>query len=228
MNDVQLFKFENQEVRTMLIENEPYFVGKDVAEILGYKKPLNAIAMHVDEDDSLKQGLTDSIGRLQETIFINESGLYSLVLSSKLPTAKKFKRWVTKEVLPAIRKTGSYSKIDISNLSPELQLAKYLTDSVIKQELELTKLNKKVDDLSLLVHSKEPKSVAKKTYSYNYQTEYRKKWSEVIISEMYKKGLTTGDIARELGYSTTYIYEIIRGNRKAQKLVKDITNFVMK
>lgn len=75
------------------IDDEPYFVGKDVAEILGYAKPLNAIATHVDEDDSLKQGLTDSMGRTQATILINESGLYSLILSSKLPNAKKFKRW---------------------------------------------------------------------------------------------------------------------------------------
>lgn len=87
---------------------EPWFVGKDVADKLGYAKPLNAIATHVDEDDSLKQGLTDSLGRMQETILINESGLYSLILSSKLPSAKKFKRWVTSEVLPTIRKTGGY------------------------------------------------------------------------------------------------------------------------
>ena len=84
---------------TVEINNEPWFVGKDVAEVLGYVKPLNALAAHIDEDDSLKQGLTDSIGRIQETILINESGLYSLILSSKLPNAKKFKRWVTSELL---------------------------------------------------------------------------------------------------------------------------------
>ena len=84
------------------------FVGKDVAEVLGYSKPLNAIAMHVDKDDSLKWGLTDSLGRTQQTIFINESGLYSLILSSKLPKAREFKHWVTSEVLPQIRKTGGY------------------------------------------------------------------------------------------------------------------------
>jgi prophage antirepressor-like protein len=84
------------------------FVGKDVATALGYSKPLNAIAMHVDEDDSLKWGLIDSKGRKQQAIFINESGLYSLILSSKLPQAKAFKRWVTVEVLPQIRKTGGY------------------------------------------------------------------------------------------------------------------------
>ena len=84
------------------------FVGKDVAKALGYSKPLNAVAMHVDEDDSLKWGLIDSKGRTQQAIFINESGLYSLILSSKLPNARAFKRWVTSEVLPQIRMTGGY------------------------------------------------------------------------------------------------------------------------
>lgn len=80
----------------MEIDGEPWLVGKDVATILGYAKLLNAIAAHIDEDDSLKRGLIDTIGRTQETILINESGLYSLVLSSKLPGAKKFKRWASK------------------------------------------------------------------------------------------------------------------------------------
>jgi len=84
------------EIRTMTNEKgETYFVGKDVATALGYSKPLNAITMHVDEDDSLKWGLIDSKGRKQQAIFINESGLYALILSSKLPQAKAFKRWVT-------------------------------------------------------------------------------------------------------------------------------------
>ena len=88
------------------------FLGKDVAKALGYSKPLNAISMHVDEDDSLKWGLMDSMGRKQQAIFINESGLYSLILSSKLPQAKAFKRWVTSEVLPQIRMTGGYLPAD--------------------------------------------------------------------------------------------------------------------
>ena len=109
MNELQIFKNDEfGSIRTLEIKNEPWFVGKDIAKVLGYSKPLNAIATHVDKDDSLKQGLTDSLGRSQETIIINESGLYSLILSSKLPTAKKFKRWVTSEVLPAIRKHGAY------------------------------------------------------------------------------------------------------------------------
>lgn len=104
--------FTNEElgnVRALEIDGEPYFVGKDVAEILGYSNPRKAIGDHVDDEDKT-DGVTirDSIGREQKPIIINESGLYSLILSSKLPKAKEFKRWVTAEVLPAIRKTGGY------------------------------------------------------------------------------------------------------------------------
>lgn len=136
MNELQVFK--NDEfgaVRTLAIDGEPYFVGKEVAAILGYAKPLNAIATHIDEDDSLKRGLIDSMGRAQETILINESGLYSLILSSKLPTAKKFKRWVTHEVLPSIRKHGMYAVDDLI-ADPDLAI-KALT--ALKEEREKTK-----------------------------------------------------------------------------------------
>lgn len=111
MNELQIFNSEEfGDIRTATIENEPWFVGKDVATALGYAKPLNALSAHVEKDDSLKQGITDSLGREQETIFINESGLYALIFGSKLESAKRFKHWVTSEVLPAIRKTGAYQK----------------------------------------------------------------------------------------------------------------------
>lgn len=139
-NEIQIF--ENSEfgsIRTVEIENEPYFVGKDVAEVLGYAKPLNALANHIDEDDSLKQGLTDNLGRTQETILINESGLYSLILSSKLPNAKKFKRWVTSEVLPSIRKHGAYmtsETIEQAILNPDvlIKIATALKDEQTKNK----------------------------------------------------------------------------------------------
>ena len=111
-NMIEIFKNEEfGEIRTLTINNEPYFVGKDVASILGYSNPRKALIDHVDEEDKIQNdGVTirDSIGRLQKPTIINESGLYSLILSSKLPTAKKFKRWVTSEVLPSIRKHGAY------------------------------------------------------------------------------------------------------------------------
>ena len=111
MNEVKIF--ENAEfgsVRAMEIEGEPYFVGRDVATVLGYAKPENAIATHVDEDDkttTLIQGTGSNYK--SNAVIINESGLYSLILSSKLPKAKEFKHWVTSEILPSIRKTGGYS-----------------------------------------------------------------------------------------------------------------------
>lgn len=112
MNDLQIFK--NKEfgnIRIIEKDGEPWFVGKDIAEALGYQNTRKAIGDHVDDDDK-KDGVTirDAMGRDQSAVTINESGLYSLVLSSKLPSAKQFKRWVTSEVLPTIRKTGSYAK----------------------------------------------------------------------------------------------------------------------
>jgi prophage antirepressor-like protein len=109
MNGLQTFANEEfGAVRSLMIEDMPWFVGRDVATALGYAKPQNAIKSHVDADDALNQGIIDSMGRSQPTMLINESGLYSLILSSKLPAAKRFKRWVTSEVLPSIRRTGGY------------------------------------------------------------------------------------------------------------------------
>lgn len=113
MSEVQLFNFENHEVRSLLLNNEPWFVGKDVASVLGYADTNKAIAMHVDNEDKLNDKTALSLGQRGGWL-INESGLYSLVLSSKLPSAKKFKRWVTSEVLPALRKTGQYQAKELS------------------------------------------------------------------------------------------------------------------
>lgn len=136
--EIQIFKNEEfGQVRALEINGEPYFVGKDVAEVLGYVKPQNAIATHVDEDDTLKQGIIDNLGRTQQTTVINESGLYSLILSSKLPQAKKFKRWVTSEVLPQIRKTGSYQ---IPKMSKELEAILMIDGKQQKMDERITKL----------------------------------------------------------------------------------------
>lgn len=108
MNDLKIYENkEFGEIRTVVKDGEPWFVGKDVAEILGYSNPRKAVIDHVDEEDKM-DGVTirDSIGRKQIPVLINESGLYSLILSSKQPNAKKFKKWVTSEVLPSIRKNG--------------------------------------------------------------------------------------------------------------------------
>lgn len=126
MNEVQLFNFESHEVRSLLLNNEPWFVGKDVAEALGYSKARNAIATHIDSEDKKDAPIQGTLGGVQEMTIINESGLYSLVLSSKLPSAKKFKRWVTSEVLPALRKTGQYQ---VKELSGSELMAKALIEA---------------------------------------------------------------------------------------------------
>ena len=111
MEKVQVFKNEEFEVRTVEVDGEPWFIGKDVANVLGYSNSRKALADHVDDED---KGVTkcDTLGGVQEVTIINESGLYSLVLGSKLPSAKRFKRWITSEVLPAIRQNGVYMTDD--------------------------------------------------------------------------------------------------------------------
>lgn len=114
MNELKTFKNDEfGEVRALVINDDPWFVGKDVANILGYSNPSKAVINHVDDED--KKTLSSQNGNLENVpnrglLIINESGLYSLILSSKLPAAKKFKRWVTSDVLPSIRKTGSYQR----------------------------------------------------------------------------------------------------------------------
>ena len=190
--EIQIFKNEEfGQVRTMLINNEPWFVGKDVANILGYVKPLNAIATHVDEEDSLKQGLIDSAGRTQQTIVINESGLYSLILSSKLPNAKKFKRWVTREVLPSIRKTGSYS-------------SKKKVDPAIKEkEIEARLKNAKAREANVLL-----KIASNPNLSEEYVQVLQSKATEIITGEAIlplpiaeRKTYSAEEIGKQLGIS---------------------------
>ena len=136
MNEIKIF--DNPEfgkVRTMEINGEPYFVGKDVAEILGYTKARNAIASHVDSEDKKDAPIQGDLGGTQEMTVINESGLYSLILSSKLPKAKEFKRWVTSEVLPSIRKHGAYAVDELLN-DPEFAIK---TFTALKEEREKSK-----------------------------------------------------------------------------------------
>ena len=135
----QLKIFENEEfgqIRTALRDGEVWFVGKDVAEALGYANARDAINKHVDSED---KGVAkcDTLGGAQELTVINESGLYSLILGSKLESAKRFKRWVTSEVLPAIRKTGSY---DMDEYSPEMK-------AILMHDKKLVKIDNRVADL---------------------------------------------------------------------------------
>ena len=148
MNEIQIFeKEEFGRIRLLLIDSEPWFIGKDVAEILGYAKARNAITAHVDEEDrthALIQGGCST--GLQDTLLINESGLYSLILSSKLPGAKAFKRWVTSEVLPTIRRTGGYVNDEELFLSTYMPYADDATKRLFRMSLQqIRRLNEKIE-----------------------------------------------------------------------------------
>ena len=149
MNQIQIF--QNQEfgaIRTMSNkQGEPMFCAKDVAEALGYDQPHKAIARHVEEDDGMKRTLIDSLGRKQQAIFINESGLYALILSSKLESARRFKHWVTSEVLPSIRKQGGYmvarpEETDKVVLARALQI---MQTAVERRDEEIARLKPRAD-----------------------------------------------------------------------------------
>lgn len=173
MNTPQIFNFEQNEVRTVLVNDEPYFVGKDIADVLGYSNSRKALANHVDEED---KGVTkwDTLGGTQQMTIINESGLYSLILKSKLPSAKKFKRWVTYEVLPTIRKNGAYltdEKIEEVLTNPDTiiklatQLKQERTGRLVAEQ-QVKELKPKADyyDTILANQSLLPISVIAKNY----------------------------------------------------------------
>ena len=155
MDNLQLFNFEGNEVRTLKINDEPYFVGKDVAKILGYALPTKAIRDHVDKEDQRSEIVKKSQFFQNGTGFMNvdlitESGVYSLIFSSKLPNAKRFKHWVTSEVLPAIRKHGAYmtdEKIEEVLTDPDtiIKLATQLKNER-QQRQELEHKNEKLQD----------------------------------------------------------------------------------
>lgn len=158
MNQFEVFNFENNQVRTVVVNEYLYFIGKDVAEILGYERPAKAILDHVDEDDKDEVPIQDSIGRMQNTPVINESGLYSLILSSKMPSAKKFKRWVTSEVLPKLRKHGLYATDDLL-ANPDIAIAAF---TALKEErakrIELELVNQEQKPKVLFADSVETSS----------------------------------------------------------------------
>ena len=148
-NEINIFNFESRQVRTLEVDGEPYFVGKDIAEILGYSNTRKALQDHVDLEDK-KDGVTirDSIGRNQKPTVINESGLYSLILSSKMPNAKKFKHWVTSEVLPTIRKHGAYMTDEkafdvVHNKNGLADLLQQAADQLKQKDIQIEKMKPK-------------------------------------------------------------------------------------
>ena len=209
-NEIILFKHEEfGEIRTLNIDGEPWFVGVDIANNLGYQNGSRDINRHVDEDDRNKRMVFDG-NQKKETIVINESGLYSLILSSKLPSAKKFKRWVTAEVLPSLRKHGAYFTAETlhKTMSDPRELAKLLTaladeqDKRRKLEEENAFLSVKASYYDRILYSKNsvPVTQIAKDYGmtaiafnrmlheYGIQYSLRKSW--VLYAEYANLGYT--------------------------------------
>ena len=146
-SNLQLFNFEGNQVRTLSIENEPWLVGKDVAEILGYLNSRKALKDHVDEEDQRGYRIVTPSGK-QTAKVINESGLYSLILSSKMPNAKKFKHWVTSEVLPTIRRHGAYMTDEkafdvIHNKNGLADLLQQAADQLKQKDIQIKQMKPK-------------------------------------------------------------------------------------
>ena len=201
--NLQTWNYESSEIRTIQKDGEPWFVGKDVATVLGYAKPENAIARHVDDEDKSTTPFQGTAYETRATI-INESGLYSLILSSKLPTAKKFKRWVTAEVLPSIRKHGAYmtdQTLERALTSPDflIELAtqlkaeqaqrKQLETTVAVQNQQIAELQPKASYYDVVLNCKDLISIGKIAKDYGWSAQ---KLNEYLHKHgvQYKQGKT--------------------------------------
>ncbi len=186
MNELQIFNNATfGQIRTVLIDKEPYFIGKEIANILGYERTADAIRVHVDEDDK-GVGEIQTPGGVQKMVVIKESGLYALIFGSKLPAAKQFKHWVTSEVLPSIRKHGMYA-----------------TDTVIEQVLQNPDFG-----IKLLLELKEEREERKKLELQNAQKEQminelkpKADYTDFVLKN--KSLVTVNQIAKDYGMSGT-------------------------
>ena len=224
MSELQIFKnAEFGSVRALTINDEPYFVGKDVAVILGYSNPRDALAKHVDDED---KGVAkcDTPGGVQDLTVINESGLYSLILSSKLPNAKKFKRWVTSEVLPAIRRHGIYAIDEVLNnpdmliaalteLKAEREKTKLLTETVAVQKQQISEMKPKASYYDVVLNCKDLVAISVIAKDYG--------WSANRMNQyLHKKGVQykQGNIwllyqkYAEMGYTHTKTHNYAGSN----------------
>lgn len=217
--NIEIFRNnEFKDIRTVVINGEPWFVGKDIAENLGYSNTRDALNRHVDFDDR-KDGVVihDSIGREQTPTCINESGLYSLILSSKLPQAKKFKRWVTNEVLPSIRRHGMYATDELLD-NPDLfilvleELKRERQEKLILKQQNL-EMKPKASYYDIVLSCKEAVAITVIAKDYGWSArKMNKKLHELGVQ--FKQGkiwLLYQDYAEE-GYTCTKTYPFNKGN----------------
>ena len=210
MNELQVFKNNEFSIKSLVIDNEPWFVGKDVAAALGYRDTSDALKKHVDNDDKLTRHFADS-GQNREMYIINESGLYSLILSSKLESAKHFKRWVTSEVLPAIRKTGGYQLPEISYpqslrlLADEIEKNKKLELENNIQAQQINEMKPKADYCDKILSSKSLMTITQIAKDYgmsgkamnkilhDLNIQYKQSGQWLIYSRYQSKGYTSSE-----------------------------------
>lgn len=211
MNSLQVFKSaEFGSIRTLTINEEPWFVGNEVAMILGYSNVRNAVPKHVDEEDKLRTQI-EYAGQKREVTLINESGLYSLILSSKLESAKRFKRWVTSEVLPAIRKTGGYQLPDISYpqslrlLADEIEKNKKLELENNIQAQQINEMKPKADYCDKILSSKSLLTITQIAKDYgmsgkamnqilhDLNIQYKQSGQWLLYSRYQSKGYTSSE-----------------------------------
>lgn len=219
MNELKIFENEEfGEIRTVVIDGEPWFVGKDVAAALGYVNTKDALSKHIDDEDKIigSQNTTpyilDSMGRKQYPVYINESGLYALILSSKLPSAKKFKRWVTSEVLPSLRKSGTYSMTGTSETVSLQDIVDVLTDTLTSRfderyEIKSTKshLHEETDGDTFFQKKSDKewcKEIAKKITDYAVKS--RLDNGSLIYKDVYNKFLSQGINLNNRKYENGY------------------------
>jgi len=188
MNELTIFNNEEfGEIRTVEIDGEPWFVGKDIATALGYSDTSDAIKRHIDEEDKLTRCFTDS-GQSRQMYVINESGVYALVFGSKLESAKRFKHWITSEVLPQIRKTGSYA------------VAKTPTEMLVLMAQELDKQSKAVLEVKEDVKRLESKIMTVPNEYYTIAGYANLKGKKVDITKARQIGIYAGRLSRKYGY----------------------------
>lgn len=209
MNELQVFNFDELPVRTLEIDNEPYFVGKDVADILGYSNSRKALIDHVDEEDKLTSQIVTAGQRRNQTL-INESGLYALIFSSKLESAKRFKRWVTSEVLPQIRNKGMYiTKATATEMINNPEILTMLVEQIAK-----------VSNLQLdyNTHTSNELKEIKQTLTGEYVTPQDITAIKYMVKDKAEKyvdangtQLTLEDVA------TTDIYELAQHNKRLKE-----------